>query len=161
MNYLDITIIVLFFVVLFFNFKDTVKEKYTNWSSFSQASPILANTGNTAVNLWRSKPRNYGNFGIIGKFPAIPICDNCGLDFGCSNYAYPVDDKNKNICRKCNQTGIFKNYNQMDKKLRVFARSVGRPRQCRNIMANDGKCRCISAAGKYNCGKTSGCGCCS
>ena len=79
---------------------------------------------------------NFGNFGIIGDYPAIPVADNCQLDFNCTNFPYESDDKNVSVCRRCNGS-IFKNYNIKGyEPLDVYARATGKPRQSRNINAN-------------------------
>ncbi len=135
---LNLAIIVLLIFVVFLSVNDNIKEHYTTlWTPASKANQNLVNTQCTAVNMTptnRTLPKNYGNFGIIGKFPAIPICDSCGLEFDCVNYAYTdVDDRNANVCRKCGKNVLYKNYNQLDYPLRVFARSAGRPRQCRRL----------------------------
>ena len=79
---------------------------------------------------------NYGNFGIIGDYPAIPVSNNCQLDFNCTNFPYTSDDKNVSVCRRCNGS-IFKNYNIKGyEPLEVYARATGKPRQSRNINAN-------------------------
>lgn len=76
--------------------------------------------------------KNFSDFGTFGDFPPMPICDSCGLEFDCSNYSYQdVDDKNMNVCRKCKNDLFTKNYNDLSKPLYVYARSVGKPRQCR------------------------------
>ena len=144
MDVVDYLIIVLLLIIIFFKYFDT-KEHYTTlWTPFSRASPILVNTQCTALSSGsatnqatpnnRRLPKNFGNFGIIGKFPTMPICDSCGLEFDCVNYAYDnVDDKNMNVCRKCNKNSLYKNYNDLSKPLYVYARSAGRPRQCRQL----------------------------
>lgn len=134
MTNIDYAILILFIIVVLIKFYEgSVEEGYTTlMTPFSKANQNIFNSQSTAVNI---KPiRNYGNFGIIGKFPAIPICNSCQLEFDCSNYDYDnVDDKNTNVCRKCGSNVLGKNYNQLDKPLYVFARSAGRPRQCRQI----------------------------
>lgn len=139
-----ILIIIFLIVILFFNYFDQ-KEHYTTlWTPFSKASPTLDNTECTALNSNsvtnkagpnnRRISKNFGNFGIIGKYPAIPVCDSCHLDFNCVGYAYDsVDDKNMNVCRKCKKNSLYKNYNDLSKPLFVYARSAGRPRQSRLI----------------------------
>ncbi len=134
-NYIIIGLII---IIIFISSRDNVKEHYTTlWTPFSLADQNLVNTQCTAVNITPTNKKllqNYGNFGIIGKFPAIPICDSCGLEFNCSGYAYnDVDDKNMNVCRKCNKNSLYKNYDQLNQPLYVYARSVGRPRQCRRL----------------------------
>jgi len=78
-------------------------------------------------------PTNFGNFGIIGSFPAIPICNSCGLEFGCTGFPYDSDDKNETVCRKCRANSLHKNYTNLNEPIYVYARSAGRPRQCRRI----------------------------
>lgn len=145
MTPIDYLIIVLFIIIVSFKYLDDTKEHYTTlWTPFSRSSPNLVNTQCTALSSSsttnqtgpnnRRLPKNFGNFGIIGKYPSIPICDSCGLEFDCVGYEYDnVDDKNMNVCRKCKKDSLDKNYNELDKSLYVYARSVGRPRQCRMI----------------------------
>ncbi len=152
MEPLDYIIIILFIIVVFIKYytaeqNETETENYTTlWTPFSLSSSNVGLVNNQciphdglspAVNIQpNNKPqlKNYGNFGIIGKFPAIPICDSCGLDFGCVGYDWSdTDDKNMNVCRKCSRNGIYKNYNDLSKPLYVNARSAGRPRQCRQL----------------------------
>ncbi len=140
MSSLNYIIIILVIVIALISYKDNIKEHYTTlWTPSSIASQNLDNTQCTAISGQiapnnRRVSKNFGNFGITGKFPSIPICNSCGLSFDCSNYAYnDVDDKNANVCRKCNKHVLYKNYNQLDEPLYVYARSVGRPRQCRKI----------------------------
>lgn len=136
----DYFIIILIIIFIFYYYSDNIKEHYTtSWTPFSMANQKLANTQCTAVNInpanFRSL-KNYGNFGIIGKFPAIPICDSCGLEFDCMEYPYKNIDEigAANVCRKCNPHALDKNYNILSKPLYVFARATGRPRQCRRII---------------------------
>lgn len=115
-------------------------EPFTLQTGFTKASQDLSNTSCSAVNfrstngLSTKSTKNFGNFGIIGKFPAIPICDNCGLEFDCVNYNYNYrDDKHMNVCKKCDKNGLGKNYNDLHQPLYVYARSAGKPRQCKRI----------------------------
>lgn len=146
MSITDYLIIVLLIILVFYRYFDkNIKEHYTTlWTPFSKANQTLDNTQCTAITSSsatnpagpnnRRLPKNFGNFGIIGKFPAIPICDTCKLDFDCVNYAYTdVDDRNMNVCRKCKKNILYKNYNDLSEPLHVYARSAGRPRQCRQL----------------------------
>ena len=132
-------IILLLIIVVFFGTWDNKEHYSTLWTPFSKASQNLDNTQCTALSGEiapnnRRVSKNFGNFGIIGKFPAIPVCDSCGLDFDCVNYAYiDVDDRNANVCRKCRKSVLYKNYNKSAEPLYVYARSAGRPRQSRRI----------------------------
>lgn len=138
MDTLNYIIFLLLIVILIIKHYDGIKEHYTTLlTPFSYANQNLVNTQCTALNINpsnRKMLKNYGNFGIIGKFPAIPICDSCKLEFDCVNYAYTdVDDRNMNVCRKCKKNVLYKNYNNLEEPLYVYARSAGRPRQCRKI----------------------------
>jgi len=141
MSHIDYAIIILFVIVIiikYYEHSHNNQENYTTlWTPFSQADPNLFNSQGTAANisLGNSKPmRDFNNFGIIGKFPAIPICNSCKLDFDCVNYDYTdIDDKNANVCRRCGKNVLSKNYGELDKPLFVYARSAGRPRQTRQI----------------------------
>lgn len=145
MTTIDYIIFILFIIIIIIKYYENssyyheTKEHYTTLlTPFSETNQNLVNTQCTAVNINpnnKPKVKNYGNFGIIGKFPSIPICDSCRLEYNCSNYAYTnVDDRNINVCRKCNKNVLYKNYNDLNKPLYVYARSAGRPRQCRNII---------------------------
>jgi hypothetical protein len=136
-------IILLLIVIVFYTSCENREHYTTVWTPFSKVSQNLDNTqctsqsgalsGEIGPNN-RHISKNFGNFGIIGKFPAIPLCNSCGLEFNCVNYPYTdADDKNMNVCRKCDPHSLSKNYNQIDKPLFVSARSAGRPRQCRQI----------------------------
>jgi hypothetical protein len=138
METINYIIILLLIIIIGLKYYDSIIENYTTlWTPSSCANQNLVNTQCTAMNMNPSNRKllqNYGNFGIIGKFPAIPICNSCNLEFDCVNYAYDdVDDRNVNVCRKCKKNVLYKNYNQLDEPLFVFARSAGRPRQCRKI----------------------------
>ena len=128
---ISLCILILFLIIIAFDYINKTTEHYTFSNPFGFSNQSIVNSEATAVNL--RKPRNFGNFGIIGKFPANPICDSCHLEYNCTNYGYEVDEKNANVCRKCKINSINKNYNQMDQPLYVFSRSAGRPRQCRQI----------------------------
>jgi len=126
-------IIILLIIVIYFNASNNMEHYTTLWTDFSKANQNLINTqctalsGNIAPNN-RLISKNFGNFGIIGKYPSIPVCENCGIHFDCVNYPYTdVDDKNTNVCSKCN-----KNYNNMNPAY-VYARTAGRPRVCKRL----------------------------
>lgn len=141
MELLDYMIIILLIIVItvkYYEYTAEQKENYTTlWTPFSMANATLDNTQCTAVNIQpnnKPMPKNYGNFGIIGKFPTIPICDSCGLRYDCVNYDWSdVDDRNMNVCRKCKKNVLYKNYNDLSEPLYVYARSAGRPRQSRKL----------------------------
>jgi len=137
MSLIDCVIIILIVIIIIIKYYENSNkvEHYTTlWTPFSNANQDIVNTQCTSVNK-KSLNKNFGDFGIIGKFPAIPICNSCQLDFDCVNYAYDdVDDRNMNVCRKCGDNVLYKNYNDMSKPLYVNARSAGRPRQCKRIL---------------------------
>jgi len=81
-----------------------------------------------AVNFKKNK-RGFNNFGTIGKFPAIPLCDQCHLGTNCPNYTFTGQ---QNVCTACANRNV--NYDDLSRPLFVQARSAGRPRQCRQIV---------------------------
>ena len=80
-----------------------------------------------AVNL-NNKNLNFKNFGTNGITPPFLKCPSCNLQFKCSDYPYEVDDKNESVCHNCHQKISYNNNN-----FPVYAKSVGKPRVCRNL----------------------------
>lgn len=135
--YLPLTLI-LFILLLFtiYYFKN-IKENYITpfVPNESDANLPAANTELSAVN-FQMFDGNFANFGKIGEIPAIPICNSCGLEFNCSVFPYDSSDNKETVCQRCDPTSIYKNYDLNGDNIYVYARSVGRPRQCRNIVAS-------------------------
>ena len=151
MEHIDYLIVAIFVLIIFLLYKDQnllMMEKYTTFETeFSKADQTTINDveNNGMPTSYmptrympassKNRSSNFGNFGIIGAFPAIPICDSCGLEFGCAVYPYESDDHNETVCRKCSGSGLNKNYSDLSKPINVYARSAGKPRQCRQIIA--------------------------
>ena len=109
-------IFLLLLVVIFIGLFIQRREYYTTDPILPT---VLVNTTPTALHN-NSINSNFGNFGKIGSYPAIPSPDNCSLDFNCMNY---LDDYNMSICKKCS----------LAQPQNVFARAVGKPRQETNL----------------------------
>ena len=136
-------IIILFIIILILDYSDKVlnnKEKFSNLSNsnttkldsnyfeenrlFVYEPPYTTN----AINL-NNNNLNFKNFGTNGITPPFIKCANCNLQFDCTNFPYDVDDKNVNTCTKCNEK-ISLNKNNFP----IYARSVGKPRVCKNLV---------------------------
>ena len=134
-------IIILFIVILFLDYceKKIKKENFSNKheaisnSTFppyyeenrlSVYKPVYTTN---AVNL-NNKNLNFKNFGTNGTTPPFLKCTTCNLQFQCSDYPYEVDDKNQNVCHNCYEKISYNNIN-----FPVYAKSVGKPRVCRNL----------------------------
>lgn len=140
--YINYSIIALLIIIIFFTNHKTKESYSTMYSDLTPTSITnqkflekYSDTGLTSLGSRNKKYIDFGNFGTIGDFPSIPICNSCGLEYNCVNYDYQsTDDLNMNVCRKCEKNGTFKNYGNLKKPLYVYARSAGRPRQCRLII---------------------------
>lgn len=141
-------IIALLFIILLLDFSDryfkqqkSSKETFGNrWATGNYPNfyeenrlvefipPITSNSVNISVNPQSSAHAQFSNFATDGITPPFLQCPSCNLQFDCSNYPYEVDQKNMNVCSNC----ISKIYSD-DLNMPVYARSNGRPRQCRNL----------------------------
>ena len=139
-------IIILFLIILFLdycekNYKNNKiqKENFINLNesiSNSTMPPYYEedrlnvfypiNTSNS-INI-NNKNLNFKNFGTSGQTPPYLKCPSCNLQFQCSDYPYEVDDKNQNVCHNCYEKITYDNNN-----FPVYAKSVGKPRVCRNL----------------------------
>ena len=152
MNYLYIILILLLLLLVlefgqrylrqrretFENFENPNSKIYfeeNNIASFGD------NTTSSAVNLRSSK--QFGTFGTSGKRPSFiglanpdtyegqyMTCPGCQLQFDCSNYPYEVDEKHGAVCTNCIEKRMYNEFN-----LPVFAKSIGSPRVCRDLLA--------------------------
>lgn len=101
-----------------------IKEKYTNLSPHitGQARPYQP-----GINFGKTK--GFGNFGIVaGPVGGVnPLCNQVTLKYDCSPYPYDVSsgDNKMNVCSV---------YKETTPEM-TSARTVGRPRQCRNTYA--------------------------
>ena len=109
-------------------FDDTpkIKEKFRN-KKYTNLSPHItgqARPYHSGINFGKTK--GFGNFGIVaGPVGGVnPLCNQCTLKYDCSPYPYDISsgDNKMNVCTICKKTTP-----EM-----TSARTVGRPRQCRN-----------------------------
>ena len=83
---------------------------------------------------------NFSDFTTSGVVPSFTKCPSCELQFDCSNYPYnSPNDKNASVCTKCNTKNFVD-----DNNYPVFARSVGRPRVCKNLVSDSSDSKCNS-----------------
>lgn len=138
-------ILILLCIILILDYSDKYfknKEKFTNSNSNSIISdstipPYYEENrlyvyeppySTNAVNINSNQNLNFKNFGTNGITPPFIKCPSCALQYDCTNYPYDVDDKNANVCTKCNEKVSLDNNNYP-----VYAKSVGKPRVCRNL----------------------------
>ena len=107
------------------NISNTTKPPYFEENRLNVFVPTYSSN---AVNISSNKNLNFRNFTTNGVTPPFLKCPSCSLQFQCTDYPYNTDDKNGNVCHKCNEKISFNNNN-----FPVYARSVGRPRVCRNL----------------------------
>jgi len=134
-------IIILFIIILVLDYSDKYfkKEHFTNNQiSDSTISPYYEENrlyvyeppySTNAVNISSDKNLNFKNFGTNGVTPSFLRCPACELQYDCSNFPYEVDDKNASVCTKCYQKISLNNNN-----LPVYAKAVGKPRVCKNLL---------------------------
>ncbi len=120
------------------------KDENPNSKIYFEENTIASfgdNTTSSAVNLRSSK--QFGTFGTSGKRPSFiglanpdtyegqyMTCPGCQLQFDCSNYPYEVDEKHGAVCTNCIEKRMYNEFN-----LPVFAKSIGSPRVCRDLLA--------------------------
>jgi len=134
-------IIILFIIILVLDYTDKYfkKEHFTNDQiSNSTIAPYYEENrlyvyeppySTNAVNISTDKNLNFKNFGTNGVTPSFLRCPACELQYDCSNFPYDVDDKNASVCTKCYQKISLNNNN-----LPVYAKAVGKPRVCKNLL---------------------------
>jgi hypothetical protein len=135
-------ILILFFIILILDYSDKhfkKKENFTNnIISNSTIPPYYEENrlyvyeppySTNAVNINNNKNLNFKNFTTNGVTPSFLRCPSCELQYDCSNFPYDVDDKNASVCTKCYEKISFDNNN-----LPVYAKSVGKPRVCKNLL---------------------------
>jgi hypothetical protein len=152
MNYLYI-ILILIAVVLLLEFGQRyLRQRRENFENFENPESKIYfeenaiaqfgdNTTSSAVNL--RSPKQFGTFGTSGKRPSFiglanpdsyqgqyMKCPGCELQFDCSNYPYEVDEKHGAVCTNCIEKKMYNEFN-----LPVFAKSIGSPRVCRDLLA--------------------------
>lgn len=133
MNKIYFWIIILVFTIFLLDYSD--KHLFSNKENFDnlyqENNLVTYEPPNTpqAVN-FRSKNNYFKNFGTNGEFPPYLKCSSCSLQFDCSNYPYEISDKNQSVCTNC----IEKIYMDPYYNVKVYARSNGRPRSCKNLL---------------------------
>ena len=70
----------------------------------------------------------------LGNIPPIPVSKNCILNFNCVNPPYSVSEKHLNVCTKCDENSLKKNYDSPFRPLFVASRSNGTVRQTKRII---------------------------
>ena len=137
-------ILILLFIILILDYTDKYfknKENFSNSDSDMISNSTIAPYyeenrlytyeppySTNAVNINSGQNLNFKNFGTNGITPPFLKCSSCNLQFDCSNYPYEVDDKNASVCTRCTDKVSLDNNN-----LPVYAKSVGKPRVCRNL----------------------------
>jgi len=138
-------ILILFFIILILDYSDKYfkkKEYFNNVTKSSEKTPVekLYYEENklysyeppyttNAININNNKNINFKNFGTNGVTPPFIKCPSCELQYDCSNFPYDIDDNNMTVCTKCNEKILFNDIN-----MKVYAKSVGRPRICKNLI---------------------------
>jgi hypothetical protein len=134
-------ILILFFIILILDFSDKYLKKKENFENELSDAPEGKNyyfeennvykfnppTTSNAVNF--NKPPNFSNFATSGITPSYVKCPSCLLQYDCSNFPYDVDDKNVSTCTKC-----FENTEVDSNNFPVYAKAVGKPRVCKNLV---------------------------
>jgi hypothetical protein len=153
MNYLHIILILILVLVLLEcgqRYLRTQKEKFENFenpdSKIYFEENTLVNFGDnitgSAVNIRHPTRGQVGTFGTSGKHPSyIGLasadsyqgnylnCPSCQLQFDCTNYPYEVDSKHGAVCTNCIEKKMYNEFN-----LPVYAKSIGSPRKCRDLL---------------------------
>ena len=143
-----ILIIVIFVIIVYCDYMDKKikenKEGYTNYAidkiggfnkgEYSDEKPLINySIGNnqSSVNFnYNSKNLNFKNFGTNGPIPPYMKCPMCTLQFDCTSYPYELSSKEGNVCTTCMDRIYMDEYN-----FPVLARTNGRPRSCKNLIA--------------------------
>lgn len=125
MKYLVIPLILLIAIYYFYN-------NIEHFGFFENWSPNIANyyvddRTQIPITILSDKRQHKLSGGIFGKLPIIQQCTRCKLHDNCINSSYAVSPSptKMNVCTECN---AYAN------TLMVGARSVGRPRVCREII---------------------------
>jgi len=105
---------------------NSTKPPYNEENRLNVYKPVYSTN---AVNLSPNKNLNFKNFGTNGITPPFLKCPSCNLQYQCSDYPYDIDEKHGNVCHKCFEKVSFNNNN-----FPVYAKSVGRPRVCRDLV---------------------------
>ena len=134
---LQLTLIILVFLLLF------ILEQIDNKEHYFNPSPFLEQGYNPvpySVN-FPPKVRGFGNFGTFGSYPPNPLCPSCNLTRNATTAPYlhtnDLGDEAGALYGKVSTScGCIKgkNYSDLSKPFLVAGRSAGRPRQCRRIL---------------------------
>jgi hypothetical protein len=138
-------ILILFFIILVLDYSDKYFKKKENFQnqddnqiSDSSVAPYYEENrlyvyeppySTNAVNIYTNQNLNFKNFTTNGVTPSYIKCPSCELQYDCTNYPYNVDDKNMSVCTKCNEKISINNNN-----FPIYAKAVGRPRVCKNLL---------------------------
>jgi len=131
-------ILILFFIILILDYSDKYLKKKEHFETFS-ANPqsyyfeennlYKFDPPSTTNSINFNKPTNFSNFATSGITPSYVKCPSCVLQYDCTNFPDEVDDKNVSTCTKC-----FENIQVDDNNFPVYAKSVGKPRVCKNLV---------------------------
>ncbi len=148
-------IIILLLIVILLEFGQrylrTQKENFENFENpnskiYFEENTLVNfgdNTTGSAVNIRHPYRSQVGTFGTSGVRPSYiglanpdtyaggyMKCPSCELQFDCSNYPYEVDAKHGAVCTNCIEKKMYNEFN-----LPVYAKSIGSPRKCRDLLA--------------------------
>lgn len=156
MTYLYIILILVALVILLEygqRYLRKQKEDFTNRETFENPNSniyfeenTLINFGDnitgSAVNIGKQHSPQIGTFGTSGKRPSYVglanpdtyqgnylNCPSCQLQFDCTNYPYTINEKHGAVCTSCIEKKLYNEFN-----LPVYAKSVGGPRKCRDLL---------------------------
>ena len=123
----------------FENFENPMSNTYFQENTLiSYGDNITGSAVNIRQNSSRGTPSTFGTSGARPSFLGLPQssyagsyykCPSCELQFDCSNYPYEIDDKHGAVCTNCIEKKLYNDYN-----LPVFAKSVGSPRKCKDLL---------------------------
>jgi hypothetical protein len=128
-------IFILLIVIFLLDYSDKhlitkrIKENFNNL--YQENNLVTFTPPNTpqAVN-FNTSNNYFKNFATNGMYPPYMKCPSCKLQFDCTNYPYEVSDKNETTCTNC----LEKTYLDPYYNLKVYAKSNGAPRACKDII---------------------------
>ena len=115
----------IFVVILYLDYNDKKDQNIEKFDNMDGDQPDFEKV--STVNFSKTN-LEFQDFGNDTKNPPYLKCPMCNLQFDCANYPYDIDEKNTNVCTTCIEKIYYDTNNYQ-----VFAKSVGRPRQARNI----------------------------
>lgn len=102
--------------------------------TYHNPSPNISNNYDEGVSSMPHprKNKHFGGFGKFGDYPMMMSCSKCNLDYDCIpfNYNTFINEKNMNVCQKCNTMSSNRSGD-----VYVSAKSLGGPRRCRKLNA--------------------------